>query len=99
MTPEQFTALIVALTGLIAAVGAVWAQLRQTHKLMNGRMTELLDATKLSGQATGELLGRDFRPSSPGAVPIAGERIEPPTGTRPPSSPGINAPNDPATTP
>ena len=66
MTPEQFTALIVALTGLIAAVGAVWAQLRQTHKLMDGRMTELLDTTKLSGQATGELLGRDFRPSSPG---------------------------------
>lgn len=99
MTPEQFTALIVALTGLIAAVGAVFAQLRSTHKLMNGRMTELLDATKLASQKTGELRGRDFQPATVLVAPSVAEQTGPPTGTRPPNSPGINAPNDPARKP
>ena len=63
MTPEQSTALIVALTGLVAAVGAIYAQLRQTHALMNSRMSELIRSTHQAAQKQGELLGRDWSPA------------------------------------
>lgn len=71
MTPEQATALIVALTGLIGALGAIFVQMRQTHKLVNSRMTELVEATRQAAQAHGELVGRDFTP----------EGIRPPTSS------------------
>lgn len=59
MTVEAITALVVAITGLIAALGAVFVQLRQTHTLINSRMTQLLDETRSAAQARGELTGRD----------------------------------------
>lgn len=67
MSAEQATALIVAVTGLVAAVGAVYAQLRQTHALMNSRMTELLSRTEEASAKLGELRGRDFAASSQGS--------------------------------
>lgn len=79
MSPEQFTALIVAVTGLIAAVGVVLAQVRQTHNLVNSRMTELLDATKLASQKTGELQGRDQERTRTLVDPPAAGRTAPPT--------------------
>jgi hypothetical protein len=71
MTPEQFTAIVVAITGLIAAVGAVFVQLRQTHSLLNGRMTQLIEQTKIAATASGEMAGRDFEQSKTAAAPTA----------------------------
>jgi hypothetical protein len=99
MTPEQITALVGSITGLVVALGAILVQLRQTHKLVNGRMSELLDATKLANQKIGELQGRDYLANQVRVAQAAARQSVPPTGTRPPSSPGINVPNDPSTTP
>jgi hypothetical protein len=78
MTPEQLNALITAITALVIALGtlaaalsAIWIQLHQTHTLMNSRMSELLDATKLAGQKTGELDGRDEQLSRGGTATIS----------------------------
>lgn len=79
MSPEQATALIVALTGLVAAMGVILVQLRQTHQLINSRMTELVETTKLAAQKSGELAGRDFADRAKAAVPSAEERSETPT--------------------
>lgn len=79
MSAEQATALIVAITGLVGALGAVWAQLRQTHGLINSRMTELIDTTKLAAQLGGQQEGIERERARLGRVPSAEERSEPPT--------------------
>lgn len=79
MTPEQATALIVAVTGLVGALGVVFAQLRQTHKLINSRMTELIETTKLASLKTGELEGRDQERARSLASASVVERTAPPT--------------------
>jgi len=58
MSPEQLVAVLTAITALIAAVGAVYVQVRQTHKLINSRMTELLELTKSSAHAEGVIEGQ-----------------------------------------
>ena len=72
MTPEQFTAILAALAGLITAaamlVGAVRglrSEFRATRELVNGKMTELLAVTQLAARKEGELQGRDFARGNP----------------------------------
>ena len=60
MTPEQATALIVAATGLIAAVGVLVVQLRSLRKDINGRLSQVLDLAATAARKDGELAGRDF---------------------------------------
>ena len=79
MTPEQATALIIALTGLVGALGAVFVQLRQTHRLINSRMTQLIDTTKLAAQKSSELAGRDFDKNARAEALVAEGRSETPT--------------------
>lgn len=92
MTPEQATALIVAITGLVGAIGAVFVQLRQTHRLINSRMTELLETTKLASQKTGELDGRDQERARGLEAPSAVARIGTPTERSPTSTTGKEPP-------
>ena len=80
MTTPEFTALIVALTSLIGALGAIYKQTRETHALVNSRMTELLATTKLAAQSSGELKGRDFATSATGPDAPAVAQTEQPTG-------------------
>jgi hypothetical protein len=80
VTPEQATALIIAISGLIGALGAVFAQLRQTHGLINSRMTELIDTTKLAAQLSGQIEGTERERTRLGRVSPAAEQTEPPTG-------------------
>jgi len=80
VSPEQFTALIVAITGLVTALGAIFVQLRQTHKLINSRMTQLVETTKLAAMKGGELAGRDQERARAEAVVVAEGRSERPTG-------------------
>jgi hypothetical protein len=60
VSAEQATALLVALTGLVGALSVLVVQLRQMRKDLNGRLTELVETTKLAATKTGELAGRDF---------------------------------------
>lgn len=96
VTPEQASALIVALTGLVAALGVIIVQLRQTHNLVNSRMTQLVDTTKLAAHKDGELAGRDFYTRLTGAIPTAEGQISVPTELLPPSNPGTGSPGSPA---
>lgn len=77
MTPEQFVAIIGALTALIIAVTAAWVQLRATHQLVNGRMQELLQLTRDSSKAEGKLEGP--------AAPSSGASSNPVPSTPPPA--------------
>jgi len=52
---EQFIAILGALAVLIGAVAGAIAQLRQTHALVNSRMTELLALTRSGAHAEGVL--------------------------------------------
>jgi len=68
MNTEQATALIVAITALVAAVGTTYAQIRSlrrdvrvSHELMNGRLQDLLDVSAIAAKKQGELEGRAFR--------------------------------------
>jgi len=57
MSPEQFVAILGALTALIAAVAAALVQVRATHALVNSRMTQLLALTQQASLAQGKLEG------------------------------------------
>lgn len=60
MTPEQVVGLIVALTGLLAAIGVVIRRLGELRKDLNGRLEQLLAATAEASRKQGELAGRDY---------------------------------------
>lgn len=60
MTAEQATALIVAATGLIAAIGTVIVQVRGLRRDLNGRVSQLIDVSSTAQRRLGELEGRDF---------------------------------------
>lgn len=60
MTPEQWTALVGAITALVVAVGAVLVQLRGLRNDLNGRVSQMIDSTALAHRKQGELEGRDF---------------------------------------
>jgi len=78
VSPEQFTAIIVAITGLVTALGAIFVQLRQTHNLINSRMTQLVAETKLAAQKDGELAGRDQERARAEATVVAeGRNVRP----------------------
>lgn len=79
MTPEALTALIVAITGLVGALGVVYVQVRATHTLVNSRMDELLNTTKLANQSIGELRGQNAERARTNPVPPAPGQIELPT--------------------
>ena len=59
MTSGDWVAIIGAVGAaaavIIAALGAVYLQARQTHQLVNSRMTQLLELTQRSAMAQGEL--------------------------------------------
>jgi hypothetical protein len=60
VSPEQITAVMAGLSGLIVAVTALVLQLRGLRKDLNGRLSQLVDASSLSAHREGELAGRDF---------------------------------------
>jgi len=60
VTVEQATGLLVAVTGLVGAVGVLVVQLRSLRKDLNGRLTQLLAVAEQAARKDGELAGRDF---------------------------------------
>ncbi len=55
MSVEQFVAILVAFTGLIAAIASVLRQIHQIHELLKSRMTELVEVTKAAAHSHGRL--------------------------------------------
>jgi len=60
VTVEQATALVVAITGLVGAVGVLVVQIRSLRKDINGRLTQLLAVAEQAARKDGELAGRDY---------------------------------------
>lgn len=60
MTPEQWVALVGALTALFVAVAAAIVQIRGLRSDINGHVTKLVATATALGQKQGELQGRDF---------------------------------------
>jgi hypothetical protein len=60
MSPEQFVAIMGALTLLIGAIVQLLVAVRSLHSAVNGRLTMLLDEATTAARKDGELAGRDF---------------------------------------
>lgn len=60
MSPEQWTALLGAITALAVAVSAVLLQIRGLRADLNGRVQQLIAVSAESARKQGELEGRDF---------------------------------------
>jgi hypothetical protein len=60
VTVENVTGLIIAVTGLIAAIGVLVVQVKGLRKDINGRLTQLLEAHGEAQRKEGELAGRDY---------------------------------------
>jgi len=60
MTPEQLVAILVAITGVLGAIGILIGQIRQLRHEVNGRLSELLFVTAAAAHKEGEMMGRDF---------------------------------------
>jgi hypothetical protein len=72
MSPEQLVAILVALTGVLTAVGILIGQVRTLRHDINGRLSDLVEATRVASLKEGELVGRDHAQSaaaSPSAAP------------------------------
>jgi len=69
VTVEQFVAILAAITALIGVLGGIWVQLRQTHKLVNSRLSALLELTATSSRAEGVLEGQHAAETQKGPVP------------------------------
>lgn len=94
MTPEQVTAmlsavtaLVAALTGFAIAIRRVDGRVKATSERINGRMDELLTVAQLAARKQGELEGRDFMAPpvvtsssspSPREIPPRGSQNVPP---------------------
>lgn len=67
MTPEQFSTILAALTALIVAVSGLIAvgikgiqEMHRTNHLVNGKMSEMILMAQMAGRRQGELEGRDY---------------------------------------
>jgi hypothetical protein len=60
VTPEQLVAVLVAVAGVLTAVGIVIQQLAALRKDLNGRLTQLLEETRMRAMKEGELRARDY---------------------------------------
>ena len=67
MTPDQFTAVIVALTalitavtGLVGAVAVLWSRVEENRKAINGRMDQLITTARMTGHAEGIALRKQL---------------------------------------
>jgi hypothetical protein len=68
MSPEQFTALLIAIAAVFGAVAKCIAELRAYHAAVNSKMDELLVLTARSSRAEGLLAGRSGELEEPAPV-------------------------------
>jgi hypothetical protein len=71
VTPEQFVAILGAVTTAIVAIAGVYVQLHQLHAKVNGRLTELLVLTRAAALAEGKLEGLGHPPAGAEPPPLA----------------------------
>ncbi len=69
MTSEQLVAVLVALAGLVTAMGVLIGQIVQLRKEVDGRLSQLVEATRGAALKEGELRGRDHAKGDPQSAP------------------------------
>jgi len=60
VTPEQLVAVLGGATALIAALTALFVQIANLRREVNGRLSQLLVEAVQAAEKRGELAGRDF---------------------------------------
>jgi hypothetical protein len=63
VSPEQLGVLLTACAAIVSALAVLVGQVASLRRAVDGRLTELVDATRASAHAQGELLGRRRRKS------------------------------------
>jgi len=58
VSPEQLVAVLAGFTALLVAAGAILRQLLELRREVDGRLTQLLNLTRTSSVALGDLQGR-----------------------------------------
>jgi hypothetical protein len=61
VNPEQWIAILVAVGAILAGIAAVIGQLVALRQQVNGRLAELVEATRVAAHKRGELEGRDWQ--------------------------------------
>lgn len=69
MSPEQLVAVLAALTGVLTAVGILIRQVGELRHEVNGRLSDLVEATRIASLKEGELLGRDHAVAAAASSP------------------------------
>lgn len=57
MSPEQYVSIMVACTGLVVAVAALWRSVTAYRHEVNSRLDQLIELTATSSHAAGVLEG------------------------------------------
>jgi len=65
MSWEQFAMVMTAFAAVLGGVAGLLVQVRETHKLVNSRMTQMLVLVEKAAGAAGEKRGREFTPPAP----------------------------------
>jgi len=65
MSWEQFAMVMTAFAAVLGGVAGLLVQVRETHKLVNSRMTQMLVLVEKAAGAAGEKRGREFNPPAP----------------------------------
>jgi hypothetical protein len=68
VSPEQLVAILTACAAIVSALAILVGQVASLRKAVDGRLTELVDATWVSAHAQGELVGRRRRARRTGDV-------------------------------
>jgi hypothetical protein len=59
VSSEEVVAIVVAITGLLAAIGVLIRSVAELRTKVDGRMSELLEEARRAASKEGELRGRD----------------------------------------
>jgi hypothetical protein len=78
VSPEQLAAILVALAGLLTAVGVVLGQIVALRREMDGRLTQLLELTATSSHAAGVLEERGTARAVGSRTPRASKSLQNP---------------------
>ena len=73
MSPEQITAVLTGVAGVIVAIGVLVHNITELRKDLNGRLSQLLASREEAARKDGELAGRDYmkqRPKKRAPAPI-----------------------------
>lgn len=84
MDPQVAIAAISAITAILLGFFKMWVDIQGVHKLVNSRMTELLELTRVAAVARGRLDVRE----------VGQDRVDVPSSVQALEDPGHRAPEE-----